>query len=69
MNIKIVEREILRYVELSKWDQFKGSGTLLTYPCQLVVGEAFHTALWKADFDPKGKKVAVIGTGASAVQV
>jgi hypothetical protein len=34
-----------------------------------LLGEAFHTALWKADFGPKGKKVAVIGTGASAVQV
>lgn len=31
-------------------------------------GEAFHTALWKADFETKGKRVAVIGTGASAVQ-
>lgn len=31
-------------------------------------GEAFHTALWKADFDPKGKRIAIIGTGASAVQ-
>ena len=32
-------------------------------------GDAFHTALWKKDYEPKGKKVAVIGTGASAVQV
>ena len=32
-------------------------------------GDAFHTALWKKDYEPKGKRVAVIGTGASAVQV
>ncbi len=32
-------------------------------------GEAFHTAEWKSDFDPTGRTVAVIGTGASAVQI
>jgi len=31
-------------------------------------GPAFHTALWDATFHPKGKRIAVIGTGASAVQ-
>lgn len=31
-------------------------------------GDAFHTALWKAGYEPEGKDVAVIGTGASAVQ-
>ena len=31
-------------------------------------GESYHTAEWKKDFDPLGKIVAVIGTGASAVQ-
>ncbi len=32
-------------------------------------GRAFHTARWPRDFDLTGKTVAVIGTGASAIQV
>ena len=32
-------------------------------------GEIFHTARWNHDCDLTGKKVAVIGTGASAIQV
>jgi cation diffusion facilitator CzcD-associated flavoprotein CzcO len=32
-------------------------------------GELFHTARWNHDYDLTGKNVAVIGTGASAVQV
>jgi cation diffusion facilitator CzcD-associated flavoprotein CzcO len=32
-------------------------------------GEVFHTARWKHDYELTGKRVAVIGTGASAVQV
>jgi cation diffusion facilitator CzcD-associated flavoprotein CzcO len=31
-------------------------------------GHVFHSALWDHDYDLRGKKVAVIGTGASAVQ-
>ena len=31
-------------------------------------GQAFHTSAWQSDFSPCGKHVAVIGTGASAVQ-
>jgi 4-hydroxyacetophenone monooxygenase len=31
-------------------------------------GPAFHSARWDADVDLRGKRVAVIGTGASAVQ-
>jgi len=31
-------------------------------------GELFHTARWNHDYDLTGKRVAVIGTGASAVQ-
>lgn len=31
-------------------------------------GTSFHSAEWDHDFDPAGKKVAVIGAGASAVQ-
>lgn len=32
-------------------------------------GESFHTNDWNHDFDLKGKKVAIIGSGASAAQV
>ncbi len=32
-------------------------------------GEIFHTARWNHDYELAGKRVAVIGTGASAVQV
>ncbi|WP_271195936.1 flavin-containing monooxygenase [Pseudomonas turukhanskensis] len=31
-------------------------------------GEAFHSARWNAKYDLSGKRVAVIGTGASAIQ-
>jgi cation diffusion facilitator CzcD-associated flavoprotein CzcO len=31
-------------------------------------GESFHSAEWNHDYDLRGKRVAVIGTGASAVQ-
>lgn len=31
-------------------------------------GETFHSARWNHDYDLKGKTVAVIGTGASAIQ-
>jgi cation diffusion facilitator CzcD-associated flavoprotein CzcO len=36
---------------------------------QSFSGELFHTARWNHDYDLTGKRVAVIGTGASAVQV
>jgi len=32
-------------------------------------GEVFHTARWNHDYDLTGREVAVVGTGASAVQV
>jgi cation diffusion facilitator CzcD-associated flavoprotein CzcO len=32
-------------------------------------GPAFHSARWRHDFVPAGKRIAVIGTGASAVQI
>src|SRR6185369_10203454 len=31
-------------------------------------GRMFHSAQWDHDYDVKGKRVAVIGTGASAIQ-
>jgi cation diffusion facilitator CzcD-associated flavoprotein CzcO len=36
---------------------------------QSFAGELFHTARWNHDYDLAGRSVAVIGTGASAVQV
>lgn len=32
-------------------------------------GPAFHSAEWDSSFDPTGKRVAVIGTGASSIQI
>ncbi len=32
-------------------------------------GQAFHTARWQPDVELRGRRVAVIGTGASAIQV
>ncbi|MCZ8379964.1 NAD(P)/FAD-dependent oxidoreductase [Mycobacterium sp. CPCC 205372] len=32
-------------------------------------GKTIHSARWDHDYDPTGKRVAVIGTGASAVQI
>ncbi len=36
---------------------------------QSFTGELFHAARWKHDFDVAGKRVAIIGTGASAIQI
>jgi cation diffusion facilitator CzcD-associated flavoprotein CzcO len=35
----------------------------------LFKGPAFHSALWPAHADLQGKRVAVVGTGASAIQI
>lgn len=32
-------------------------------------GESFHTARWNHDYDLQGKRVAIVGTGASAIQI
>ncbi len=44
----------------------------LTYPDikgrDSFAGPAFHSAQWRHDVDLKGKRIAVIGTGASAIQ-
>ena len=32
-------------------------------------GPRFHSARWLKGFDPTGKRIGVIGTGASAVQI
>jgi cation diffusion facilitator CzcD-associated flavoprotein CzcO len=42
------------------WPQIRGLGNFS--------GTAFHSAEWRQDYDFSGKRVAVIGTGASAVQ-
>lgn len=44
-----------------KWPDIRG--------IQSFGGALFHTARWNHDFDLRGKRVAVLGTGASAVQV
>ncbi|EFV11658.1 DUF4873 domain-containing protein [Segniliparus rugosus] len=47
-------------LHVPKIPEFKGLGTFK--------GEVFHSAQWRHDVDLRGKKVVVIGTGASAVQ-
>lgn len=32
-------------------------------------GDAFHSARWSTDFDPAGRDIAIVGSGASAVQI
>ncbi len=32
-------------------------------------GKVFHSARWDHDYDLRGKRVAMIGTGASAIQI
>jgi cation diffusion facilitator CzcD-associated flavoprotein CzcO len=32
-------------------------------------GVSFHSARWDPDYDPRGRRVAVVGTGASAIQI
>ncbi|MEI5675605.1 MULTISPECIES: flavin-containing monooxygenase [unclassified Nocardioides] len=40
------------------------------YPgMETFAGESFHTAAWPADLDLTGKRVAVVGTGSSGIQV
>jgi cation diffusion facilitator CzcD-associated flavoprotein CzcO len=36
---------------------------------ETFAGHTFHTARWDHDYDLRGKRVAIIGTGASAVQI
>ena len=36
---------------------------------ELFAGHSFHSARWDHDYDLSGKRVAVVGTGASAVQL
>lgn len=36
---------------------------------EAFAGDAFHTAQWPDGFDPKGKRVAIIGTGATSMQI
>lgn len=35
---------------------------------QRFAGRIFHSCEWPQDFDPQGRRIAVIGTGASAIQ-
>jgi cation diffusion facilitator CzcD-associated flavoprotein CzcO len=32
-------------------------------------GDVFHSSQWPADFDPTGRRIAVVGTGASSIQI
>lgn len=75
------DRRAVWRVELSDGRAFTGKVLVLgtgglsrpAYPAiagqDTYQGATFHTARWNHDFDLTGKSVAVIGTGASAIQV
>lgn len=79
--LKFIEEEGTWLVHTDKGDQFKARTVLLglgplnvpripKIPGQdSFSGVHFHTAQWRTDHDLKGKRVAIIGTGASAVQI
>lgn len=54
---------------------FNSFGTLVnpSFPAidgrERFKGESFHSALWNSNYDLKGKRVAVIGSAASAIQL
>jgi cation diffusion facilitator CzcD-associated flavoprotein CzcO len=50
----------LGQLDIPKWPQIAGRNTF--------AGPSFHSARWNWDVDLKGKRVAVIGNGGSAVQ-
>ncbi|MFE3060816.1 flavin-containing monooxygenase [Nocardia sp. NPDC059239] len=44
--------------------------TVPTIPgAERFTGEMFHSTDWPVDFDPTGRRIAVVGTGASAIQI
>jgi cation diffusion facilitator CzcD-associated flavoprotein CzcO len=62
--------------EVKRVDIFIGATGPLSKPAlpkiaglEAFEGVAFHSARWRHDVDLKGKRVAVIGTGASAIQL
>ena len=81
VSARFDERAGLWTVETSKGERFVGraliSGTgglsKPSYPDIPGLGtfekKAFHSARWDHSFDYRGKRVAVIGTGASAIQI
>jgi cation diffusion facilitator CzcD-associated flavoprotein CzcO len=52
---------------------FKADGSSWKLPdipgLQKFKGDLFHTANWKENYSYEGKRVAVIGSGSSAIQV
>ena len=46
-----------------------GTGRAADRGARQLRGPAFHTAQWRHDVDLTGKRVAVVGTGCSAIQV
>jgi len=79
--LKFIAEEGTWLIYTDKGDQFRARTVLLglgplnvpsipNIPGQeSFSGVHFHTAHWRTDHDLKGKRVAIIGTGASAVQI
>lgn len=53
---------------VAAWGQLNRPKTPVIPGQDIFAGEAFHSARWRHDLDLTGKRVAVIGNGASAVQ-
>jgi cation diffusion facilitator CzcD-associated flavoprotein CzcO len=62
-----VEVESARWQEdTSRWTVTAVGGEV--YDCRDFAGPTFHSAQWRHDLDLSGKRIAVVGTGASAIQ-
>jgi 4-hydroxyacetophenone monooxygenase len=63
------ERELSANVVVSAVGQLNRPSTPSLPGLDEFAGDAFHTARWPRDLDLSGKRIGVIGTGASAMQV
>jgi 4-hydroxyacetophenone monooxygenase len=63
------ERELTANVVISAVGQLNRPSVPNIPGADTFTGPAFHSAQWPSDVDVKGKRVAVVGTGASAMQL
>jgi 4-hydroxyacetophenone monooxygenase len=64
-----VERELTANVVISAVGQLNRPSVPKIPGAETFAGPAFHSAQWPSDVDVKGRRVAVVGTGASAMQL
>lgn len=63
------EREVVANVVISAVGQLNRPSVPNIPGRDTFAGPAFHSAQWPSDVDVRGKRVAVVGTGASAMQL